>query len=124
MSKVRLIPYLTSMLLKNEYNTSCLRLFVHHYVIALEMQKVETIDRDDPPESVPPKFLLSLKDKKVFQGKGTTLDCVIKGVPEPTVKWLRHGKEIFPRSGKYLLTVRIHLFTQLKLISKFKCIQH
>ncbi|XP_065938801.1 muscle M-line assembly protein unc-89 isoform X1 [Magallana gigas] len=74
------------------------------HVKALEMQKVETIDRDDPPESVPPKFFLSLKDKKVFQGKGTTLDCVIKGVPEPTVKWLRHGKEIFPRSGKYLLT--------------------
>lgn len=88
------------------------------------MQKVETIDRDDPPESVPPKFFLSLKDKKVFQGKGTTLDCVIKGVPEPTVKWLRHGKEIFSRSGKYLLTVRIHLFTQLNLISKFQCIQH
>lgn len=74
------------------------------HVKALEMQKVETIDRDDPPESVPPKFFLSLKDKKVYQGKGTTLDCVIKGVPQPSVKWLRHGKEIFPRSGKYLLT--------------------
>lgn len=74
------------------------------HVKALEMQKVETIDRDDPPESVSPKFFLSLKDKKVYEGKGTTLDCVIKGVPQPTVKWLRHGKEIFPRSGKYLLT--------------------
>lgn len=88
--------------------------YLYHFVIALEMQKVETIDRDDPPESVSPKFFLSLKDKKVYEGKGTTLDCVIKGVPQPTVKWLRHGKEIFPRSGKYLLTVRVRLFSQMK----------
>nr|XP_022301749.1 muscle M-line assembly protein unc-89-like isoform X1 [Crassostrea virginica] len=74
------------------------------HVKALEMQKVETVDRDDPPENVPPKCFLSLKDKKVYQGKSTTLDCVIKGVPEPEVKWLRHGKEIFSRSGKYILT--------------------
>ncbi|XP_061195584.1 muscle M-line assembly protein unc-89-like isoform X2 [Saccostrea echinata] len=74
------------------------------HVKALEMQKVETIDRDDPPESVPPKFFLSLKDKRIFQGKGTTLDCVVKGNPEPEVKWLRHGKEIVSRHGKYTIT--------------------
>ena len=80
----------------------------HYFTTALEMQKVETVDRDDPPENVPPKCFLSLKDKKVYQGKSTTLDCVIKGVPEPEVKWLRHGKEIFSRSGKYILTVCIY----------------
>ncbi|XP_062600882.1 muscle M-line assembly protein unc-89-like isoform X2 [Saccostrea cucullata] len=74
------------------------------HVKALEMQKVETIDRDEPPENVPPKFFLSLKDKKVFQGKGTSLDCVVKGNPEPEVKWLRHGKEIVSRHGKYKIT--------------------
>lgn len=77
------------------------------------MQKVETIDRDDPPENEPPKVFLALKDKKVYQGKSTTLDCIIKGVPQPEIKWIRHGKEIVSRHGKYILTVRLfygHLF--------------
>jgi hypothetical protein len=78
-------------------------------VVALENQKVETIDREDPPENEPPKFFLSLMDKTVFQGKSTTLECIVKGFPQPEVKWIRHGKEIVSRDGKYLITVRLFL---------------
>jgi hypothetical protein len=81
----------------------------HFWAVALENQKEETIDREDRPENEPPKFSLSLKDKTVFQGKSMTLECVVKGVPQPEVKWIRHGKEIVSKDGKYLITVRLFL---------------
>ncbi|XP_017774924.1 PREDICTED: muscle M-line assembly protein unc-89 isoform X2 [Nicrophorus vespilloides] len=41
-----------------------------------------------------PKVIKQLKDTTVEEGATLHLECEVEAVPEPTVKWLRNGKEV------------------------------
>jgi hypothetical protein len=44
---------------------------------------------------VPPDFTAKLKSKKVPEGMTVHLNCSVTGIPEPKVRWLKDGQEIF-----------------------------
>ena len=43
---------------------------------------------------VPPQFVEPLKNLAAVEGTKVTLEGMVKGKPEPTVKWFKEGKEI------------------------------
>ena len=69
------------------------------------------------PESAtpsPPSFLVRPSSAAVLLGSDLTLECAANGVPQPSVSWLRDGREIdtglldssFHRTGHGSLTIR------------------
>ncbi|PIK60938.1 putative muscle M-line assembly protein unc-89 [Apostichopus japonicus] len=47
------------------------------------------------PQS-PPKFVKTLTDVKTKEGSPVRLECVVKGVPEPEIQWLRENIPVDP----------------------------
>ena len=67
------------------------------------------------PESTapePPAFLVTPSSQSVLLGEEVTLECAANGVPQPTVSWLKDGRELdtgadprFERAGHGSLTI-------------------
>uniref|UniRef100_A0A4W5PQ06 Ig-like domain-containing protein n=1 Tax=Hucho hucho TaxID=62062 RepID=A0A4W5PQ06_9TELE len=46
------------------------------------------------PICEPPHFLQKLKSREVLEGSKVQLDCVVRGLPMPEVRWFCEGKEL------------------------------
>ena len=44
---------------------------------------------------VAPDFTAKLKNKRVPEGTTVHLNCSVTGIPEPQIKWLKDGQEVF-----------------------------
>ncbi|CAF0818885.1 unnamed protein product [Didymodactylos carnosus] len=51
--------------------------------------------------NVPPEFINGLQDKTAIAKENTELTIKVSGTPQPTLTWLKHGKEIKPDDKKY-----------------------
>ncbi|XP_023233613.1 myosin light chain kinase, smooth muscle-like [Centruroides sculpturatus] len=49
----------------------------------------------DDVEMTAPSFKEQLKDTKIKDGESLTLKCVVSGIPEPQVEWLKNGEKLF-----------------------------
>ncbi|XP_074532073.1 myopalladin [Halichoeres trimaculatus] len=47
-----------------------------------------------PPMCEPPQFIQKLKSREVPEGHKVQLDCTVKGLPSPEVRWFCEGKEL------------------------------
>ena len=44
----------------------------------------------------PPKFLKKLKDLETVRDSTVKLEAVVQGNPQPTIKWSKEGRPVFP----------------------------
>lgn len=52
-----------------------------------------------PPDDslmCPPSFTTKLQDRTVNDGEPLTINCAIKGDPDPQVSWLKNGQVSVP----------------------------
>ena len=54
---------------------------------------------------VAPDFTAKLKNKRVPEGITVHLNCSVTGIPEPRIRWLKDGQEIF-EGTEYSMRVR------------------
>jgi hypothetical protein len=61
-----------------------------------EASKVENVHEIVPvvEEGEPPKFLRYLESSEVTEGESFVFECIVKGVPEPTIQWLKYNSPI------------------------------
>ncbi|KAM9804249.1 myopalladin [Neosynchiropus ocellatus] len=65
-----------------------------------DSQEMEVAERTDAPtystEPVcePPTFIQKLKSREVPEGSKVQLDCIVRGMPVPEVRWFCEGKEL------------------------------
>ncbi|XP_026133568.1 myopalladin-like isoform X2 [Carassius auratus] len=48
----------------------------------------------DEPVCEPPHFIQKLKSREVPEGSKVQLDCIVRGLPAPEVRWFCEGKEL------------------------------
>ena len=74
--------------------------------------KLKALPESTAPE--PPSFLVTPSSQAVLLGQDVTLECAANGVPQPSVSWLRDGRELdtglldsrFIRTGHGSLTIK------------------
>lgn len=49
---------------------------------------------EEPAVCEPPQFILKLKSREVPEGSKVQLDCIVRGLPTPEVRWFCEGKEL------------------------------
>uniref|UniRef100_H3D6D5 Myopalladin n=1 Tax=Tetraodon nigroviridis TaxID=99883 RepID=H3D6D5_TETNG len=63
----------------------------------------QTEDRPEPgtetpyptePECEPPQFIQKLRSREIAEGSKVQLDCIVRGLPPPEVRWFCEGKEL------------------------------
>ncbi|XP_010791742.1 myopalladin isoform X2 [Notothenia coriiceps] len=59
-------------------------------------EEAESCTPTDPAESAsePPCFIQKLKSREVAEGSKVQLDCIVRGLPVPEVRWFCEGKEL------------------------------
>lgn len=50
-----------------------------------------------------PSIVSDLKDTEVEKGKPVSFEAQVEGLPHPSIKWLRNGKELIP-DGKHIIS--------------------
>ena len=69
----------------------------------------------------PPKFLKKLKDAEAVRDSTVKMEAVVQGEPEPTIKWTKEGKPVFP--GELMIGILLNLkgkVVQMKLSFHFE----
>ncbi|XP_073690642.1 myopalladin-like [Garra rufa] len=51
-------------------------------------------ERSEEPVCEPPQFIQKLKSREVPEGSKVQLDCIVRGLPAPEVRWFCEGKEL------------------------------
>uniref|UniRef100_H3C2B2 Myopalladin n=1 Tax=Tetraodon nigroviridis TaxID=99883 RepID=H3C2B2_TETNG len=46
------------------------------------------------PECEPPQFIQKLRSREIAEGSKVQLDCIVRGLPPPEVRWFCEGKEL------------------------------
>ncbi|XP_056147432.1 myopalladin [Lampris incognitus] len=64
-----------------------------------EVEEMESPALTETPYSAdpfcePPHFIQKLKSREVLEGSKVQLDCIVRGCPEPEVRWFCEGKEL------------------------------
>ncbi|XP_067613922.1 twitchin isoform X10 [Eurosta solidaginis] len=59
---------------------------------------------------IKPEWVIRLQDRNAPYGKDITLECKATGMPSPSSRWLRNGKEIQSCNGRYVSDCRENLF--------------
>lgn len=62
---------------------------------APELAQLEAAPTSRYKYQVAPDFTAKLKNKKVPEGLSVHLNCSVTGIPEPRIRWLKDGEEIF-----------------------------
>ncbi|CRL08293.1 CLUMA_CG021374, isoform B [Clunio marinus] len=60
-----------------------------------EVMKIENVHEIVPVvEGEPPKFVRYLESAEVTEGEDFTFECIVKGTPEPSIKWLKYSSPL------------------------------
>ncbi|XP_053730689.1 myopalladin [Synchiropus splendidus] len=59
-----------------------------------EAERTEAPSYSTEPVCEPPTFIQKLKSREVPEGSKVQLDCIVRGMPVPEVRWFCEGKEL------------------------------
>ncbi|XP_052006385.1 myopalladin-like isoform X2 [Xyrauchen texanus] len=80
--------------IEEPYNTEGQQEPEPQYEIQCEAPVLIEPESSEEPLCEPPHFIQKLKSREVPEGSKVQLDCIVRGIPAPEVRWFCEGKEL------------------------------
>ncbi|XP_056617442.1 myopalladin isoform X3 [Triplophysa dalaica] len=61
---------------------------------------------EEPAMCEPPQFIQKLKSREVPEGSKVQMDCVVRGLPTPEIRWFCEGKELENSPDIQIISIR------------------